>query len=222
MKTLGFSEESFVFLKDLENNNNREWFASNKDAFRSLLEIPFVRVIDALNDRLGDADYPLRGGRQSMYRIHRDVRFSKDKTPYNTHVNGLMSPSGKKSNEAGLLYLQIDVKGGFASTGFHRLSPRQLTPIRDAIIERAGAFDLVLRSLNEAGLAVDRGDALAAMPRGYSRHDGHRHADYIRLRSLLVRRNLSKDQWLSGDVIDDVEALVRSAMPLLVFSQPAS
>jgi uncharacterized protein (TIGR02453 family) len=220
-RSQGFSEASFAFLRELEQNNDREWFNTNKARFKSDVEAPFIDLLEALPNRLSDAKRPLLGGKSTLFRMNRDVRFSKDKSPYKTSVGGLLSPTGTKSELAGIVYVHLDAKGGFTVAGFYNLSPKQLGPMRDAMVERADAFDQVLSALNATGRDLDRSMSLNTMPKGFTEHAEHRHADVIRLKSLMVREDIPKKAWLSGDVIDHVETLARDAMPLLTFAEPA-
>ncbi|CTQ51261.1 DUF2461 domain-containing protein [Jannaschia donghaensis] len=217
----GFTEQSFAFLENLAANNDRDWFHANKATFQEKLESPFSDLLDALSNRLADALRPLSGGKSTMFRMNRDVRFSEDKSAYKTNVSGLLTPSGTKSEGAGLVYLHLDATGGFAAAGYHALSPKQLRPIREAMIERANGFDNVLSVLSDADRVLEAEDALTAMPRGFTDHAEHRHANHIKLKSLIVRQDLPKVAWTSGDVMDRVEALARDAMPLLTFAEPA-
>ncbi|MEL6645567.1 MAG: DUF2461 domain-containing protein [Pseudomonadota bacterium] len=216
-----FSEASFAFFSDLSANNNRDWFNANKATFKDCIETPFIDLLEALTNRLEDAPRPLMGGKKTTFRLNRDVRFSEDKSPYKTNMSGLLTPSGDKSEMAGIVYLHLEATGGFAVAGFYNLSPKQLAPMRDDMIARADAFDDVLAALAAAGRSLDQSMSLSSMPKGFTDHAAHRHADIIKLKSLMVREDLPKDLWLSGDVIDHVEALARECMPLLRFSQPA-
>ncbi|MEM1377828.1 MAG: DUF2461 domain-containing protein [Pseudomonadota bacterium] len=217
----GFSEASLGFLSELQQNNNRDWFNANKKRFKSDLEAPFIDLLEALSNRLTDAKRPLMGGKSTMFRMNRDVRFSEDKSPYKTNVAGLLSPTGTKSELSGIVYVHMDATGGFAVAGFYNLSPKQLGPMRDAMVERADAFDEVLSSLRSTGRELDRSMSLSSMPKGFTENAEHRHAEVIKLKSLMVRQEIPKKDWLSGDVIDHIEALARDCMPLLTFAEPA-
>ncbi|MEO1346274.1 MAG: DUF2461 domain-containing protein [Pseudomonadota bacterium] len=217
----GFSEASFGFLSELQQNNERDWFNAHKKRFKSDVEAPFVDLLEALSNRLADAKRPLQGGKATMFRMNRDVRFSEDKSPYKTNMGGLLSPTGTKSELAGIVYVHLDATGGFAVAGFYNLSPKQLGPMRDAMIERADAFDNVLSALRTTGRELDRSMSLSSMPKGFTEHADHRHADVIKLKSLIVRQDIPEEDWLSGDVIDHVEALSRDCIPLLTFAEPA-
>ena len=156
-----------------------------------------------------------------MFRMNRDVRFSKDKTLYKTNVSGMLTPSGTKSEVSSIVYLHLQLGGGFVAAGYYNLSPKQLIPIRDAIVERAERFDEVLAELSQSGRRLDDDKMLASMPRGYAQHFEHRHAKHIRRKSLLIHQPLGEDDWISGDVIDHIERLARDAMPILTFQDPA-
>ncbi|MEM8553029.1 MAG: DUF2461 domain-containing protein [Pseudomonadota bacterium] len=217
----GFTQDSFKFLAGLKSNNDRDWFNDNKSVFTTKLEAPFAELLEALSDRLSDALQPLRGGKSTMFRMNRDVRFSNDKSPYKTAVSGLLTPSGKKAEANGVCYVHLDATGGFSAVGYYSLSPKQLGPMRDAIIDRADEFDDVMAKLKRAKRRLSDDDMLSAMPRGFSQHADHRHADALKLKSLMIVETLPKSAWLSGDVVDRIEKLARDGMPLLTFAQPA-
>lgn len=215
-----FSDASFGFFADLAENNDRDWFNAHRKTFKDEVEAPFIGLLAALSNRLEDAPRPVIGGKQTIFRLNRDVRFSEDKSPYKTNMSGLLTPTGTKSEMAGIVYLHLEADGGFAVAGFYNLSPKQLAPMRDDMIARADKFDKVLQALEASGRKLDRSMSLSSMPNGFTEHVDHRHAEFIKLRSLMVREDLPKDLWLSGDVIDRIEALARDCMPLLRFSEP--
>jgi uncharacterized protein (TIGR02453 family) len=221
MPAHGFTAKTFAFLEGLAANNDRDWFNDHKSEFKEYGETPFAALLEALTNRLSDADRPLSGGKATMFRMNRDVRFSEDKSPYKTAISGMLTPSGTKEELAGIVYLHLDAEGGFAAAGYYNLSPKQLGPMRDAIMERAEAFDAVRAALTEAGRDLDRSMALTAMPKGFADQAEHRHADVLKLKSLMVREDLPKVAWTSGDVADRVERLARDAMPLMTFAKPA-
>lgn len=216
----GFSTESFQLLRELAQNNNREWYTANKARFRMHLEAPFAALLEALSNRLTDAPRPLMGDRTTMFRLNRDIRFSADKSPYKTNVSGLLTPSGTKSQVSALLYVHLDPAGSFAAAGYYNLSPKQLGPVRDAMVARADEFDDVLDALSNAGRSLADMGGLTGMPRGYAQHAEHRHAPHIKRKSLIVREDVPEAHWFSGQVIDRVERLARDAMPLLTFQDP--
>ncbi|MEM6973038.1 MAG: DUF2461 domain-containing protein [Pseudomonadota bacterium] len=221
MTTPMIASEGFALLEGLIENNNREWFTANRQAFEDALIAPFAAILEAASERLAAEGAALSGSRDTMFRMNRDVRFSKDNPPYKTAVSGVLTRSGKKSDDDGLAYLHLEAEGGFAAVGFYNLSPAALGPIRDAIIERAAAFDTVLGGLRAAGRELSDGKMLSAMPRGYAEHAAHRHAEHLRRKSLIIKAPLDRSAWTSTDATDALVRLVLDGMPLLDFVRSA-
>lgn len=221
MSDLGFTKASFDFLADLSDNNNKAWFDENKPIFETRLKAPFEALLEALSARLSDADTPMRGSKKTLFRMHRDIRFSKDKRPYKTNTGALMTPDGRKNEKAPILYLHMDATGGFAAAGFYKFKASDLEPIRQRMLDKTDEFDAVLSDLDKAGLSLTRSDPLKSMPRGFKGAEDHRHADKLQLKSLIVEIDLPKAIWTSDDVVDRVETFARAAMPLLRFGKAA-
>ncbi|MEM1370834.1 MAG: DUF2461 domain-containing protein, partial [Pseudomonadota bacterium] len=110
-----FDKAAFTFLRRLAINNNREWFNDNKTIYKSELEAPMQALLEELSSRLTQLPIPLSGGPKTMFRINRDVRFSNDKSPYKTNVSAVLTPTGTKQHDGGLVYLHLDATGGFAA-----------------------------------------------------------------------------------------------------------
>ena len=218
----GFTEKSFAFFEGLAENNNKEWFHDHKEDFKVHVEEPFLDLLEALTDRLADADVPLRGNPKTKFRMNRDVRFSEDKSPYKTSIAALLTPSGTKQEGGGVLYVHMDANGGFTGTGWHMLPPKALKPFRQTMVDEADAFDKVRKALADAGRGFADDHSLKSMPRGFEDYDDHRHADAIKLKSLLVSEPLPKVAFASGDVVDRVEKMARDAMPFLAWGREVS
>lgn len=218
----GFTENSFAFFEGLAANNNKEWFHDHKGDFKDYVEEPFLDLLEALTDRLADADVPLRGNPKTKFRMNRDVRFSDDKSPYKTSIAALLTPSGTKQEGGGVLYVHMDANGGFTGTGWHMLPPKGLKPFRAAIVDQADDFDKIRKALSDAGRKFAGDYSLKSMPRGFEDYSDHRHADAIKLKSLLISEPLPKVTFTTGDVVDRVEKLARDAMPFLSWGREIS
>ncbi|MGR3467073.1 MAG: DUF2461 domain-containing protein [Shimia sp.] len=213
----GFTDRSFEFLEGLAANNDRDWFNANKQTFEEACEAPFIDLLEALSNRLSDAPVTLEGSKKTMFRMNRDVRFSKDKSPYKTSVSGLMTRDGTKGEMGGILYIHLDAQGGFAGTGWHNLQAKDLAPYRDKMIADPDGFTEIREALTKAGRDFDWDNSLTRLPKGYTDFEDHPHADTLKLKSYLIREDLPKTAWKTGDVIDRVEKLARDAMPLLKY-----
>jgi uncharacterized protein (TIGR02453 family) len=152
-----------------------------------------------------------------MFRQNRDVRFSKDKSPYSTHVSGVLTPSGTKSEKEGLVYVQLEATGGLIACGYYKLSPAALGPIRDKIIDEPDEFAQVLKDLKSAGLALSDEDKLTKMPRGYDAYVEHDYAEYIKLKSFIIMVHLGRGAWLDSDIVDCIVDYAKSCASLLEF-----
>ncbi|MGP1253215.1 MAG: TIGR02453 family protein [Kiloniellales bacterium] len=201
---VAFSDAGLVLLDDLAKNNNREWYKAHKDAFEALLLAPFAATLEAISDRLAAEGMTFRGGKNTMFRMNRDVRFSKDKSPYKINVSGVLTPNGDKREGEGFVYLHLEAKTGFAAFGRYNLSPKALGPVRDRILEKPDRFGKILGGLKAEGLDLFRSMSLSSMPRGYSDHADHRFAAELKLKSMMVRLDLPQSAWESGEVVDRV------------------
>ncbi|MEM0985561.1 MAG: DUF2461 domain-containing protein [Pseudomonadota bacterium] len=199
-----FSDRSFQLLSELAVNNDRDWFKAYKDEFEQVLLDPFAATLEAISHRLQDRGMNFTGGKKTMFRMNRDVRFSRDKSPYKTNVSGMLTPGGEKRESGGFVYLQLQHNGGFAAFGRYNLRPAALGPIRDKILEKPERFRAILTEVQSTGLDLVRDDSLKSTPRGYSEHSDHPHADELKLKSMMVRIDLTADEFKSGAAVDRV------------------
>ncbi|MGH3638368.1 MAG: DUF2461 domain-containing protein [Mycobacterium sp.] len=220
-ETLGFSRATFSFLRGLKENNEKAWFDAHRDDYERDVREPFAAALEAAADATVGGPWELHGGRETMFRINRDVRFAKDKSPYKTNVGGLLTPNGAKGESSGVAYLHLEDGGGFVACGYYQLTPTRLVGIRDRIIEDADEFDAVLDGLADRGRTLSEEDSLRTMPRGYSEYAGHRHAKHLRRRSFMVSQNLTQKDWLTGDLVDKAAALVADGADLVAFVKKA-
>ncbi|MEM6837494.1 MAG: DUF2461 domain-containing protein [Cyanobacteria bacterium P01_C01_bin.120] len=216
-----FTERSFALLEGLAANNEKSWYDEHRQEFEAALREPFGGVLECVTERLEESEVPLAGGPKTMFRQHRDIRFSKDKSPYSTHVSGVLTPSGTKAEKEGLVYVHLDDSGGFIACGFYQLKASELAPIRDRIIDKSKDFSQVLQDLSRADLALSHEDQLTAMPRGYGEYEDHEHAEYLKLKSLIVQVQLGRGAWLAGDIIDCIVEYAHNCASLLEFGRAA-
>ncbi|MBD2258275.1 DUF2461 domain-containing protein [Pseudanabaena sp. FACHB-2040] len=219
MTELNFTRKSFDLLEGLAANNDKSWYDAHRKDFEAYLREPFSVVLERATDRLAETTLPLAGGSKTMFRQNRDIRFSKDKSPYSTHVSGVLTPSGTKAEKDGMLYVQLDGSGGLIACGFYKLKAAELATLRDKIIEEPEAFSQVLQGLNDAGLSLSDEDKLTSMPRGYEAHDQHEYAQYLRLKSFISQTPLPKSAWLEADIVDRIVEYAKGCASLLKFGR---
>lgn len=108
---LNFTPKSFDLLERLESNNEKAWYNEHRKEIDTYIRKPFALALalELATERLEDTEVPLAGGAKTMFRQNRDIRFSKDKSPYSTHVSGLLTPSGCKAEKDGVVYIHLDI-----------------------------------------------------------------------------------------------------------------
>lgn len=212
-----FTQQSFDVLAELRANNNKAWMEDNRKRIDELCRDPFEKMINAISFAMEVNDISLSGSKKTMFRLHRDVRFSKNKEPYNSHVSGLLSPSGTKNEGRGVLYLQINPDGGRMGCGHYMLDAKALAPLRDKMVENPNGFERVLKALEDGGYQLSMENSLTHMPRGFKDHAEHELADYIKLKSLAVLVDVPVKEWIDGDIIDKAVTLASACGPLLAF-----
>lgn len=216
----GFGPEAFGFLRDLAREQTRDWFQANRDTYEAAVRAPLASLVAAVADLLATRRIPLHGDPQrAIFRIHRDVRFSKDKRPYKTHAGATLTRDGGKLSP-GLLYIHIDPEGCFAAAGFWQPEPAALEAIRQAIAGKPAAFRRVLAALAAKDLAMSPDEAaLKRPPRGYEALEDAVLRDVLRCRSLTVRRPL--DPAIGPALPAAIADFAEAAMPLLQFGWTA-
>ncbi len=156
----GFAPAAFAWFEGLAAHNTREWFAEHRETYEGEVRGP----LEALLEELADDG---AGGRVKLFRQHRDVRFSADKSPYKTTTYGVIAD--RPESEASL-YLQLGAEGLFAGTGYYDLAPDQLRRLREAIADAATGPALEAAVASAAAKGVELfGATLKTAPRGYAR-----------------------------------------------------
>lgn len=210
----GFTTQTFQILGELEENNICEWYEENKERLKEHARLPFAGMLGIATVLLEGSRYPLIGNEKTMFRQNRDVRFSKDKTLYKTHVSGLLSRSGTKKDMDGVAYAQVGSKGGRVAGGFYQLATADLNKVRDRMVVDAEQFADIAKTLEDKGLRLNRENTLKTMPRGFKEHEEHPLAEFLKLKSFTVRAEQPKDIWLSGDIVERLVGLSEMIGPL--------
>ncbi len=214
---IGFEQATFEFFEQLAEHNDRAWFKENKATYEQFVREPFVALLDEVSGLLEQADVPLQGGAKTLMRINRDIRFSKDKSPYQLAQSGYLSPDGTRGSFIGVGYIQVSAHGGLLGAGTPGLDAKHLAPIRDRIIDQPQVFGRILSDLSAAGLELDTSESLRSMPRGYGDYAEHPQAPLLRLKSFGVRQTVDRDSWIDGSVARQAVDLFESSAPLLAF-----
>ncbi len=202
----------FDFLRDLQVNNNREWFNANKKRYTKALDA-FNCFAERLITEIGAFDPSVNGLtlKDCTYRIYRDTRFSNDKTPYKTHMGVYICPGGKKSGNAGY-YFHIEPQGSglighhLMSAGIYMPEPAVLKSVRDEFFDNG---EEVVKAIGKAkGFSIDRSNQLKRTPAGYPADTPY--DEYLRLKDFYLVKTLSDDYILADDPAKHVAADFRT------------
>ncbi|MEQ8479188.1 MAG: TIGR02453 family protein [Hoeflea sp.] len=213
----GFGDKALPFLTALGFHQNREWFSENRDIFEEHLNEPRGLLIDDLAARLAEEQIPLTCNRKnSTFRINRDVRFAKEKHPYNTHVSAVITRTGAKKDQ-GLIYFHVSPRHSFLATGFYGMESDELRAFRQAIVARQPGFEAALAPLLALGYTVDAENSLKRTPRGFETVNDPDTVARLRLRHITLSRRFGADRLSGTRLFDDIVELARASQPLLEF-----
>ncbi len=190
-------KEVIEFLKELKANNNREWFAEHKKQFKEV-ESDAKTFFAALMDELNTHD---EIEKLKMFRIYRDVRFSKDKSPYQPHFAGSFSRAG--AHRRGGYYLRIRPGESFIAVGFWQPEPKDLLRIRKEFERDADEFRSIIGSTSlKSAWGELEGEEVKTAPKGFSKEDPN--IDLIRKKAFVFVRNFTDKEVLKEDFLKTV------------------
>ena len=192
-------KEILDFLQDLSLNNDRTWFEANRERYKSVksrmdeVAAEFIEAVAAF-------DPTVEGVRvkDATYRIYRDTRFTKDKSPYKTWFGVYVCPRGKKSGYSGY-YMHVEPEQNLymLCTGAYCPTAGEIKSVREEIMTEGEDFAETIRMAE--GFEIDWSSALKRMPQGWSADDPH--SEYYRLRNYIVMKLVDKEYFLRPDAI---------------------
>jgi uncharacterized protein (TIGR02453 family) len=166
-----FSRETFRFLRDLKQNNDREWYAANKIRYEEHVKAPALRLIDDFAPELAEISTRFAATPRSLYRLHRDTRFAKDKSPFKTSAGIHLRHEQAKDSHAPGFYLHVEPGSVFAGVGIWHPESDALRRIREHIVERPNAWKRASRAKAFRARFELAGDRLSRPPRGFDPND---------------------------------------------------
>jgi uncharacterized protein (TIGR02453 family) len=220
----GFTPDAIRFLLELRANNERAWFQPRKAEFERLLKEPLEALCMALAERFRARKVPLQADAGSPFRIYRDVRFSKDKSPYKTYVSASFPGTGGRPAPARGRAEQVHRPGGYFSFapdesyvggGMWRPEKARLDAWRRLLVDDPKRVHAVIdapaftRTFGE----LDAEDRLKRVPPGFPAD--HPDVEILKLKDVLFGRRLADEEVLSPDLPDVIADAFVTATPLL-------
>jgi len=203
-------KSSFKFLKDIRKNNHREWFHANKDAYTNANN-NMKAILAELENELNKFDVIEK---KKLFRIYRDVRFSKDKTPYNSHFSMSMGREG--AFRRGGYYLRITPGDSMVGGGFYNPNPKDIKLIRDQIAADAKPLRKILASKKfKDNFGELMGAQVKSAPRGYDKD--HPEIDLLRYKSMYVFKSYSDKEVTDPKFIKEVIKTWKALQPFFAY-----
>jgi uncharacterized protein (TIGR02453 family) len=212
---VGMPDEGLAFLEDLEERNTKDFFDANKSVFKEQVQAPFAALVEAAVGRLRRTVPNL--GQPKIFRIYRDLRFAKDKTPYKTSMSASVpsrppAEDGRPGVDTGF-YVNVGPAGLYVASGLYHAARPELERVRAAVADPDSGPELeaILRRAAAKGLEPYL-DPLQRAPRTYPAD--HPRAGLLKARSLVLNRQHDRAPWLqTAELLDHLVADWKAMIP---------
>ena len=208
------SKDNFAFLKQLKKNNDRDWFNDHKDEYMKQHENTIDFADELLSEMTKHDNIETPTGKKSLFRIYRDVRFSKDKSPYKTHWAGGFKRATKELR--GGYYFHIEPGNTMVGGGFWGPSKEDLQRIREDIATDASELRKIInsKSFKETFGTLD-GEQLKTSPKGFDKE--HPDVDLLRYKQFIISKKFTDQEALSPDFAKKVSETFKKMRPFFTY-----
>jgi uncharacterized protein (TIGR02453 family) len=217
-------QATLKFLKDLSRNNNKPWFDAHRKEYEAAKN-DFSAFVQAVINTHGKKDPGIAGlkAKDCTFRINRDIRFSRDKSPYKNNMGAYFNRGGKKSIFGGY-YFHCQPGESFVGGGLWMPMPAELSKVRQEIDYNFAAFKKIInakafKSAYGADLSRDPAYTLSRLPKGYE--PGNPAAEFLKLKSFVALAPLRDAELTSKELLKRVTTCFQALQPLLVFINQA-
>jgi uncharacterized protein (TIGR02453 family) len=213
----GFPPEGLKFFESLARNNRREWFQPRKHIYEQQVKAPMLELVSTLTAQMMRfaPDYVAEPA-QAIYRIYRDTRFSKDKTPYKTHIAAIFPRRGLEKHAGGGMYFSVSAKEIEVAGGVYMPGPETLLAIRTHLAEHHKEFRKIIRARKLRTLLGEmHGEQLSRIPKGFP--CDHAAADLLRYKQWLVYAMLDPKLATTPKLLTAVRQRFEAMIPFLEF-----
>jgi uncharacterized protein (TIGR02453 family) len=213
----GFPAEALEFLRGLEKNNRREWFEPRKQIYEERVRAPMLELVAALNAcmRAFAPEFAIEPER-AVYRIYRDIRFSRDKTPYKTHIAASFTRRGFEKHAGAGYYFSVSAKEIEVAGGVYMPSPEELRAIRLHLVENHAELNRILsRPPVRKTLGSLEGEKLSRVPKGFAAE--HPSAGLVRQKQWLLWSTLDPALATTPQLFGEISKRFRAMAPFIDF-----
>lgn len=191
-------KSTFSFLRNLKKNNDRGWFSENKEKYTAAQQnvLEFVDQLLAEMSKF-DETFAKLDPRKTLFRIYRDTRFSKDKSPYKTNFGASINGIGKKDGGAGY-YLHVSPGECFTAAGVYRCDPKKLKELRREISVNADEFKSIIQDRDFRNFEFNN-EKISRVPQGFEKDDPM--AEYLKMKNLVVSQNIKDEDLMNTESV---------------------
>lgn len=213
--SVSINKSTFEFLKELKENNNREWFTRNKDYYQESKD-DFRNLVESVIIGIAGFDQTVLelDPKKCLFRIYRDTRFSKDKTPYKINFGAHIIKGGKKTGYAGY-YIHVEPGDCFLAGGLYHPSSDRLSRVRKKISKQGKQFLKIINARVFKDTLEIWGDQLKTCPKDFSKDDPM--VEYLRYKDLVVLHGVPDNKFLSKDFDKYSAGVFRAMVPFNKF-----
>jgi uncharacterized protein (TIGR02453 family) len=210
-----FTRKTFKFMADLADNNDREWFAENKNRYEADVKDASLGFIEDFAAELQKLSPHFMATNRSLFRIYRDVRFSKDKSPYKTHAGIHFRHEQSKNAYAPGYYLHLEPGSVFAGMGIWHPEGKALRAIRDHIVAEPAAWKKASRGKKFRDTVQFEGDRLSRPPKGFDPE--HSLIEDLKWKDFIGVKRLTQSFATSPDLPKELAKVFKTGTPFMRF-----
>ncbi len=212
-----FTQDFILFFRELVLNNQREWFHANKKTYEKEVKEPFRTFVQDLIDRVSEIDPDIQiDPKDAIFRINRDIRFSKDKRPYKEYVSAVISPEGKKDKTNPGLYIELTPERVRVYGGVYVLDKEQLINVRSTIASNLETFQAILDDKKfKNRYETIRGEQHKRIPKEFQ--EAHKSQPLIANKQFYYYTDLPIESILEDNFMDEVMACYMDGIPMRDF-----
>lgn len=214
----GFRDQDAKFFRALKKHQDKTWFTEHKTEFETGWHTPMKELLGSVREAIDSAYRYCDLDEPKIFRIYRDVRFSKDKSPYKTHIGGVLPTrrSGKMTEVPMALYMHVGEPHCFAAAGHYMMDAPAMGKFRRAVADDAKGKELVriLAGLEKKGFSIDSHDTYRRVPKGFDPE--HPRAEHLKRKGLTVGfPAIPKGMLVSPKLVGWVATHAKAAAPLV-------
>jgi uncharacterized protein (TIGR02453 family) len=206
------------FLKDLKKNNNKQWFEANRKNYETA-KADYLSLVESIIMAVSKFDEPVGAlkAKDCTFRINRDVRFSKDKSPYKSNMGAFIKPGGKKVNAPGY-YFHCEPGENFVAGGLYMPEPAELVRVRQEIDYNYDEWSKIINNKTfkkyfKGGLR--KTDTLSRPPKGYA--EDNPAIAYLKLKSFIISRPLTDADLVDKNLVKEIAKTFEAMKPMIDF-----